>query len=65
MLSDFKKFKVQTVLVLRYNKRNDCKISHWSARLIASNSKIDEAFKSIYQSIMTKAKIMLAKIGLS
>ena len=54
MLSDSKKFKFQTILVLDYKKRNDCKIFHSSAKVIASDSGIDEAFKSIHQSIMTK-----------
>ena len=44
LLSELKKFKVQTVLVLDYKKRNDCKIFHSSAKLIASDSDIDEAF---------------------
>ena len=54
MLSDLKKFKFQTILVLDYKKRYDCKIFHSSAKVIASDSGIDEAFKSIHQSIMTK-----------
>ena len=56
LLSKLKKFKVQTILVLGYKKRNDCKIFHSSAKLIASDSDIDEAFKSMHQSIMTKIK---------
>ena len=32
------------------------KISHSSAKLIASDSDIDEAFKSMHQSIITKIK---------
>ena len=56
MLSESKKFKVQTILVLDYKKRNDRKIFHSSAKLIANDSDIDEAIKSMYQSIMTKIK---------
>ena len=56
LLSELKKFKVQTILVLDYKKRNDSKISHSSAKIIASDSDIDEAFKSMHQSIMTKIK---------
>ena len=56
LLSESKKFKVQTILVLDYKKRNDRKIFHSSAKLIASDSDIDEAFKSMHQSIMTKIK---------
>ena len=41
-LSEFKKFKVQTILVLDYKERNDCKIIHSSTKLIASDSDIDE-----------------------
>ena len=41
-LSESKKFKVQTILILDYKKRNDCKIIHSSTKLIASDSDIDE-----------------------
>ena len=51
-----KKFKVQTILALEYKERNDHKIFHSSAKLIASDSDIDEAFNSVHQSIMTKIK---------
>ena len=56
LLSELKKFKVQTVLVLDYNKRNGRKIFHSSTKLTASDSDTDEAFKSMHQSIMTKIK---------
>ena len=50
LLSELKKFKVQTVLVLDYKKKNDCKTFHSSAKLIASDSDIDEAFiKTLWQ----------------
>ena len=52
--SEFKKFKVQAILVLDYKKRNNCEIFHSSTNLIASDWDIDEAFKSMHQSIMTK-----------
>ena len=48
----WKKVKVQTVLVLYYKKRNYFKIFHSSAKLIASDSDTDEAFKSMNQSIV-------------
>ena len=48
LLSDLKKFKVQAVLVIDDKKRNDCKIFHSSATLIASNSDIDKAFISMH-----------------
>ena len=54
MLSELKRFKVQAKLVLDYKKRNYCKIFHSSAKLISSDSDVDEAFKSMHQSIMTK-----------
>ena len=50
LLSKLKKFKLQTKLALNYEKRNDC------AKLIASDSDINEAFKSMHQSIMKKNK---------
>ena len=49
------KFKVQTILVLEYKKINDHEFLHSSVKLIASDSGIDEAFKSMHQS-MTKIK---------
>ena len=54
LLSELKKFKVHTVLVLDY--RNGRKIFHSSTKLTASDSDTDEAFKSMHQSIMTKIK---------
>ena len=61
LLNELKKFKVQTILVLVYKKRNDCKIFHSSTKLIASYSESDEAFKSMHQSIMTKIKNYASK----
>ena len=52
----FQTFKVQTILFLDYKKRNDRKIFHSNAKLIGSDLDIDEAFKSMHQSIMTKIK---------
>ena len=51
-----KKFKLQSTLALEYHKRNDLKIVHSSAKLISSGSDIDEAFKSMLQSITTKIR---------
>ena len=56
LLSELKKLKGQAILVLEYKKRNHGKIFHSCTKLIASNSDIDEAFKSMYQSIMTKTQ---------
>ena len=56
MLIEFKKFKVQVILVLEYKKRNDHKIFYLDTKLIASHSENDKAFKSMYQSIMTEIK---------
>ena len=56
-IDELKKLKIQTILVLDYKKRNDHRIFHSSFKLIAtSDSGIDEAFKSIHQSIMTEIK---------
>ena len=55
-LNELKKFKVQTILVLDYKKRNDRKIFHSRTKVTASDSDIDEAFKSMHQSIMTKIR---------
>ena len=43
LLSELEEFKVQKILVLDYKKRNDRKIFHSSAKLIGSDSDIDEA----------------------
>ena len=56
MLNELKRFKVQTILVLDYRKRNDSQIFQSCTKLIASDSCIDEAYKSMHQSIMTKIK---------
>ena len=56
MLSELKKFTVQTILFLEYQKRNNRRIFHSNAKLIASDSDIDEAFKSKHQSIMSTMK---------
>ena len=44
------------MLVLEYKKRNDRKIFHSSAKLIASDSDNGEAFKCMHQSIIAKMK---------
>ena len=49
-------FKFQTILVLDYKKRNDLKIFFFCAKVIASDPDIDEAFKSMHQSVVTKIK---------
>ena len=54
LLSELKNFKVQTILVLEYKKRSDCKIFHSHSKLIATDSDIDEAFKFMHQSIRRK-----------
>ena len=56
LLSELKQFKVQTVLVLDYKRRNYSKMFHSTTKLIASDSDIDEAFKSMHHSIMIKIK---------
>ena len=54
LLSELKKFKVQTRLVLDCKKRNNQKIFHSSAKPIASDSDIDEGFISMHQRIIKK-----------
>ena len=61
LLSELKKLKVQTILVLTYKRRNDSKIFHLSIKVIASDSDIDESFKSMHQSIMMKIKSSAAE----
>ena len=56
LLSELNKSKVQIIIILEYKKRNDRKIFNSCTKLIASDSDIDEAFKSMHQSIMTKIK---------
>ena len=46
LLNELKKFKVQTILVLEYKKRNDHKIFHSCTLLIASNSSIITKIKN-------------------
>ena len=41
LLSKLKNFKLHTILVIEYKKRNDHKIFHSSAKLIAGDSDID------------------------
>ena len=53
MFSKLKMFKVQTRSVLEYKKRNERRIFHTCTKLIASDSDIDEPFKSMHYSIIT------------
>ena len=55
LLSELKS-SVQTILFLEYQKRNNRRIFHSNAKLTASDSDIDEAFKSKHQSIMSTMK---------
>ena len=55
-LNKLKKSKVQTVLGLGYKKRNDSEIFNSSTKIIASDLDINQAYKSIHQSIITKIK---------
>ena len=41
LLSELKMFKIQSILVLEYKKKNDQKIFHSSAKMIGSKSGID------------------------
>ena len=64
LLSELKKSKVQTIIVLNYKKRNDCKIFYSSANVIASGSNIDETFKSMHQSTIKNKKLCLIALDL-
>ena len=55
LLIELKNFNVQAILVSDYKKRNNCKIFHSSAKVIANDSGIDEVFKMVLK-IMTKIK---------
>ena len=61
LLSELKKFKVYKVLALESKKKNDQKIFHSSEKRIASDSDIDETFKSMLQSTMKKTKNYASK----
>ena len=56
LLNELKKFRGQTIVVLGYKKRNDRKTFHSSTKLVASDLDIDEAFKSMHQSVIRKMK---------
>ena len=61
IIKEKKEYKVKLIfllilIVLEYKKKNDHKIFHLSAKLIASNSDNDEASKSMHQSIIRKIK---------
>ena len=49
------------MLVLDSKKRNDSQTFYSCTKLIASDSGIDEAFKSMHQSIMTKIENYVCK----
>ena len=51
LISELKNLKAQTILVLEYKKRNDLKIFHSSAKLIASDSDTDEALYSCIRAL--------------
>ena len=53
LLNEMKKFKVSAILLLGYKKRNDRKILYSNVNLIASDSDIDETFKSMHRNIKT------------
>ena len=54
LLNELKKFKVQTNLFLDYKKRDNSQIFYSCIKIIASDLDIDEAFKSMHQSVITK-----------
>ena len=54
MLNQLKKFKVQSMLVLKRKKRYYHKIFHSTSKRIAKGSDLDVVLKSMYQGIMRK-----------
>ena len=54
LLNELKKFKVQITLFLDYKKRDDRQIFYSCIKIVASDLDIDEAFKSMHQSVATK-----------
>ena len=56
LLSELKKVNVHAILVLWCKKISYSKTFHSCTKLIASDSAIDEVFKSMHQRIMTKIK---------
>ena len=54
LLNELKKFKVQRTLFLDYKKRDDSQVFYSCIKIIASDLDIDEAFKSMHQSVATK-----------
>ena len=54
LLSELKKFKFQSTLVLEYKKRNNHKIFHSSAKPTANDSDINVVFKSMHQNVIAK-----------
>ena len=54
LLRELEKFRVQKILVLDYKKRNNRKIFHSTAKLIASDSGIDDVFIYMHQNVVTK-----------
>ena len=54
LLNELKKFKVQRTLFLDYKKRDDSQVFYSCIKIIASDLDIDEAIKSMHQSVITK-----------
>ena len=54
LLNELKKFKVQTTLFLDYKKRGNSQTFYSCIKITASDLDIDEAFKSMHQSVITK-----------
>ena len=58
---NLKSSKLRILLVLEYEKRNDCKIFYSSSKITANDSDIEEGFKSMHQRILTKIKNSVSK----
>ena len=59
LLNKLRKLKLQTKLVSEYKKINDRKIFHSNAKATASNFDIDEAFKSMHESVWIVSDVII------
>ena len=56
-------FKLQTILILQYTKKNDPQTFQTSVKLIASDSNFMKHLNPCIKAFWGKIKILLAKIG--
>ena len=56
LINELKKFRVYSILILEYKKRNYHETFESTTKRVASDSETDEAFKSMHQKILMKIK---------